>query len=65
MEPENFSGKVITIKCTQFLNPIYQKVWGGFGIETFDDEVWPAKIERSEEVGLDATGYYAASIAES
>ena len=40
-------------------------MWFGFSIATFDDEVWPSEIERSEEVGLDATEFVPASISDS
>lgn len=62
MEEEYYSGKTITIKCTQFFNPIYQKVWEGFSIGTYDDEVWPSEIESSEVIGIDATDFVPASI---
>ena len=64
MEERFFSGQRITIRCTQFYNPIYQDMWGGFTVATFDDEVLVAAIERSEAVALDATEYLPATIAQ-
>ena len=64
MEERFFSGQRITIRCTQFYNPIYQDMWGGFTVATFDDEVLVAAIERSEAVALDATDYLPATIAQ-
>jgi len=65
MDEKYFEGKPITIKCRNFYNPIYQKVWKGFTISTYDDELFPALIEKSESVGFDATDYEPADIANS
>ena len=68
MEEENFTGKKITIECTGFHNPIYRDVWYGFGITTFDGEIdyseinLLAEIERSGDIGLDATDYVPAAL---
>ena len=51
---------MITVSCTQFRNPISQKLWDGFTVTTFDQDKFT--IDSSESVSLNAAGFDAAII---
>jgi hypothetical protein len=58
MKPECFKGTEIVINCASFRNPIYQDIWYGFDVQTFDGEVASAPIDTSDLTpSLDARSF--------
>ena len=72
MDPDFIRGENIIIKCKQFYNPVYPRLWGGdtakcesegcFTVTTYDNEKDPKPIEVSVPSALDATQYLPAPI---
>ena len=56
VEADFFVGKTIKISCKGFKNPITPTIWGGFGIDLFDNE--DNYISSSyKDVTFDATNF--------
>ena len=62
MPVEKRAGVKLTIVCPGFKNPIYQALWEGFRVTTFDSEPIPNQIDSTGDLKFDARNFKPAKI---